>query len=527
MTKKDEIQSDKKTNFKDLSKAILDAAIRLRKSLNASENYKLVLALLFIKRLNDTFEENVKKLIDSGMSETESRNPRRHVFYVPPEARWKVEDGQGAITGGLMSKSKNIGTALIKVCQAIENSKEILEDTMNYSEFNKKKSYPDDALRELIHNFDNINLSNESLENPDVLGDAYEYLLETFADETKKKGGQFYTPREVVQLLVQLMEPQANHRVCDPTCGSGGMLIHSRIFAEKHLKKDEMIRNMTLHGQESNPDTVSMCKMNMVLHEISDTKIVHGDVLENPKLIDGSELIKYDRILANFPFSEDWKPSGKDKDPFDRFCYGIPPGDKKADFAFIQHMIASLNENGKAAIVSGQGTLFRGSKEEEIRKKMILGEAENNIPGDIIEGIIALPQALFYGTGIPGCIYILNKNKPKERKNKIIFIHAARKGHFAKLPARNKLRIKDITEVVSTFKNYKNEEGFCHIAELDEIIENEFNLNIPRYVDTAIPEKHIDVSETINEINKLKTKLELAKEKVHGDLHGLKVGNLI
>jgi type I restriction enzyme M protein len=519
--------SEKKTNFKDLSDAILNAAVTLRKSLNASENYKLVLALLFIKRLNDTFEENVKKLIDSGMSETEARKPRRHDFYVPPEARWKVENDKGEITDGLMSKSKDIGTALIKVCQAIENSKEILEDTMNYSEFNKKKSYPDDALRELIHDFDNINLSNDSLENPDVLGDAYEYLLETFADETKKKGGQFYTPREVVQLLVQLMEPEANHRICDPTCGSGGMLIHSRIFAQKHLKKDEKIRNMTLHGQESNPDTVSMCKMNMVLHEISDTRIEHGDTLENPKLIDGSELIKYDRILANFPFSEDWKPSGKDKDVYGRFSYGIPPGKKKADFAFVQHMIASLNENGRAAIVSGQGTLFRGSSEEEIRKKMIFGDKENNLQGDIIEGIIALPPSLFYGTGIPGCVYILNKNKPKERKNKIIFIYAARKDHFADLPARNKLRVEDIEEIISAFKNYTDEYGFCHIATLEELKENEFNLNIPRYVDTSIPEKHVDISRTIKKINELKITLSNENEKIRKDLQKLGFGDTI
>jgi type I restriction enzyme M protein len=518
--------SEKKTNFKDLSDAILDAAVTLRKSLNASENYKLVLALLFIKRLNDTFEENVKKLINSGMSETEARKPRRHDFHVPPEARWKVENDKGEITDGLMSKSKDIGTALIKVCQAIENSKEILEDTMNYSEFSKKKSYPDDALRDLIHNFDNINLSNDSLENPDVLGDAYEYLLETFADETKKKGGQFYTPREVVQLLVQLMEPEANHRVCDPTCGSGGMLIHSRIYAQKHLKKDEKIRNMTLHGQETNPDTVSMCKMNMVLHEISDTRIEHGDTLENPKLIDGSELIKYDRVLANFPFSEDWKPSGKNKDSFNRFNYGLPPAKKKADFAFIQHMIASLNENGRAAIVSGQGTLFRGGKEEEIRKKMILGDVENNLQGDIIEGIIALPPALFYGTTIPGCIYILNKNKPKERKNKIIFIYTARDGHFADLPARNKFRVEDIEEVYSAFKNYKDEYGFCHIADLEEIEENEFNLNVPRYVDISKPEKLIDIPVTIEKINALKDNIVTCKKIVNDDLENLGLDGL-
>ncbi len=506
----------KKTNFKDLSNAIFDAARILRKSLNASENYKPVLALLFIKRLNDTFAENVKKLKDSGISAKEAENPHRHDFFIPPEARWNK----------LTDASKNVGSALISVCKAIENSSSILEDTMSYKEFNDKKKYPDDALRELIHNFDNIKLSNDSLENPDVLGDSYEYLLETFADETKKKGGQFYTPREVVQLLVALTEPQADHRICDPTCGSGGMLIHSRMFAVKHLKKGQNIRSMTLHGQESNPDTVSMCKMNMVLHEISDARIEHGDTLEKPQLIDGSSLIKYDKVLANFPFSEDWKPSGKDKDPFGRFCYGQPPADKKADFAFIQHMLASLNDTGQAAIVSGQGTLFRGSKEEEIRKNMILGNEKEKLQGDVIEAIIALPSNLFYGTSIPGCIFMLNKNKPKDRKNKILFINAAREGHYADLPARNKLRVQDIDEIVSAFKNYKDEYGFCHIANLEEIKENEFNLNVPRYVDISKPEEPVDISVTIQKINELKDSLNDAKENVRKDLEELGLGIL-
>lgn len=513
--------SEKKTNFKDLSDAILDAARILRKSLNASENYKPVLALLFIKRLNDTFEENVKKLMDSGMTEEEARKPRRHDFYVPPEAIWKVEDDKGKIIGGLMGESKNIGTALIKVCKAIENSKEILEETMSYSEFNKKKKYPDDALRELIHNFDNINLSNDSLENPDVLGDAYEYLLETFADETKKKGGQFYTPREVVQLLVELMEPQADHKICDPTCGSGGMLIHSRIFVKKHLKKGENIRSMTLHGQESNPDTVSMCKMNMVLHEISDAKIEHGDTLEKPKLIDGSELIKYDRVLANFPFSEDWKPSGKEKDPFNRFKYGIPSGDKKADLAFIQHMFATLNENGRAAIISGQGTLFRSGKEESIRGKMVLGDKKESIQGDIIEGIITLPKNLFYGTSIPGCVFLLNRNKSQDRKDKIIFINGTRKGHYADLPARNKLRQKDIDEIVQTFKNFKSEYGFSYVADIKEITNHKFNLYVARYVDTSDPENLIDLSKIIKEINQINEIIKTEKTIINQDFNEL------
>ena len=526
--------SETKTTFKELTDAILGAARVLRKSLNAAENYKPIMALLFIKRLNDTFEEKVQELMDSGMSEKEARNPRRHEFYVPPEAIWKVENSKGQIIDGLMSKSKNVGKSLIDVCKAIEGSKEILEDTMSYSEFNNKKKYPDDVLREIIHKFDAVKLGNNSLENPDVLGDAYEYLLETFADETKKKGGQFFTPREVVQLLVELMEPQSDHRVCDPTCGSGGMLIHSRIFAKKQLKKqkltdeeiDKKLRSMTLHGQESNPDTVSMCKMNMVLHEISAARIEHGDSLEKPKLIDGSNLIEYNRVLANFPFSEDWKPAGKDKDGYKRFKYGIPPGDKKADFAFIQHMLASLNETGKAAIVSSQGVLFRGSKEEQIRKKMILGDKDESLQGDVIEGIISLPVKLFFGTGLPGCIFILNRKKPKERENKIILINAAREGHYADLPARNKLRKNDIKEIVDAFKNFKNEYGFCYVADIKEIEENEFTLNVSRYVDISKPEKEIDIKKTIDEITELKTSITDAKTKVIADLNELNLNGL-
>jgi type I restriction enzyme M protein len=518
--------SEKKTNFKDLSDAIFNAARILRKTLNASEVYKPVLALLFIKRLNDNFEEKVQELIDSGMTKKDALHPRRHDFPVPPEAIWKVEDDKGEIKDGLMSKSKNIGSALIDVCKAIESSKEILEDTMSYKEFNDKKKYPDNALRDLIHNFDNIQLSNNSLENPDVLGDAYEYLLETFASETKKKGGQFYTPREVVHLLVALMEPQADHKICDPTCGSGGMLIHSRIFAQKHLKKDENLRSMTLHGQDSNPDTVSMCKMNMVLHEITDARIEDGDTLENPKLIDGSELIEYDRVLANFPFSEDWKPEGKEKDSFRRFTYGLPSGDKKADLAFVQHMLAILNKNGRAAIISGQGTLFRGGKEGGVREKMVLGDNAEDILGDVIEGIITLPKKLFYGTTIPGCIYVLNKNKHPDRKGKIIFINGARENHYDDLPARNKLRLKDIQEIVDAFKNFKNEYGFTYVAGIEEIRNHKFNLYVARYVDTSKPEDIVDLSKIIKEINQIHEKIKTEKTKINENFNELNLENL-
>ena len=230
-----------KTTEKDLRDTIFKTARILRKKLNAAENYKIVLPLLFIKRLNDTFDENCKKFEAQGKKPDD---PVRHraagAFYVPKDARWKT----------LVGASKNVGSALISACQAIEDSDKSLEGTMTYTEFNNKKKYSDESLRELILEFDNIPLGNDSLENPDILGDAFEYLLETFADETKKKGGQFFTPREVVQLLVRLMDPQPNHSICDPMCGSGGFLIHSRRFVSSNLKKGENIRGMKLHGQD-------------------------------------------------------------------------------------------------------------------------------------------------------------------------------------------------------------------------------------------------------------------------------------
>jgi len=276
----------------------------------------------------------------------------------------------------------------------------------------------------------------------------------------------------------------------DPTCGSGGMLIESMKFVAQHSGNP---RNLVLEGQEANYGTMGMCKMNMVLHNVVDFKIEYGDTLSNPKLTEGGKLKTYDRVLANFPFSMDWDNKIAARDPYNRFRFGIPPEKDKADFAFIQHMFSSLNKNGQAAIICSQGILFRGSEEEEIRKKMI-GE-------DVIEGIIALPPKLFYGTGIPGCILILNRNKPENRRHRIILIYAARDYEEGKI--RNKLRDIDIQTIVSAFNDYKNSQGYCHIADLNQLKENEFNLNVPRYVDISESVKEIDIQATIDELNKL------------------------
>jgi type I restriction enzyme M protein len=354
------------------------------------------MSLLFLKRLNDRFEENAENLINEGKTEREAyENRNRHSFFLPKEARWSV----------LASTAENIGETIDKVCRIVEDENPALEGVLTNTRYNDKRKYPDDKLRRLISHFNSPRLRNEDLESTDIFGDAFEYLLEQFADETKKSGGSFFTPKEVVRLLVNLVGPKEGMSICDPTCGSGGMLIESVKYISKHGGNS---RNLVLEGQDVNYGTVGMCKMNMVLHGIEDFKIEYGDSITNPKLVEGGKLLTYDRVLANFPFSMDWDNKNAARDPYNRFRFGIPPSQDKADFAFIQHMFASLNNKGQAAIICSQGILFRGNEEENIRKYMI--------NEDIIEGIVALPPKLFYGTGIPGCILILNKsNLPNTR----------------------------------------------------------------------------------------------------------------
>ena len=455
------------------------------------------MTILFLKRLNNTFEENAEKLIQQGKSQKEAfENPNRHNFFIRKDARWSV----------LASTSEDVGAKIDHVCRIIERENpNPLDGVLTNTKYNDKRKYPDDKLRKLISHFNSPRLRNSDLEKEDIFGDAYEYLLGQFADETKKSGGNFFTPREVVKLLVSIVEPKERMSISDPTCGSGGMLIESR----RHVQRSGgNPRNLILEGQESNYGTVGMCKMNMVLHGVIDFKIEYGDVLGNPKLVDGGKLKTYDKVLANFPFSMDWDNKIAAKDPYNRFKFGIPPEKDKADFAFIQHMFTSLNKSGQAAIICSQGILFRGNEEVKIREGMI--------KEDVIEGIIALPPKLFYGTGIPGCVLILNKNKPIDRKNKIIFIYAAK--DYEEVKDRNKLRELDIEKIVSAFRNYKEVDRYCHVSELEELRENEFNLNVPRYVDISEPEDEIDIQATIDDLKKLEIEKRALEIEVNANL---------
>ena len=288
------------------------------------------------------------------------------------------------------------------------------------------------------------------------------------------------------------------------------MLIVSRRYVEKH-KGDP--RNLILEGQESNYGNLAMCKMNMVLHGIVDFNIEYGDTLSNPELTDNNGLKTYDRVLANFPFSMDWDNKGAGKDSFNRYRFGIPPATGKADFAFIQHMYAQLNDQGQAAIICSQGVLFRGGIEAKIREGMI---AEN-----AIEAIIALPQKIFFGTGIPTCVLILNKNKLKSRKNKIIFIYGAKDYQEGK--NRNILRDEDISKIVKAFEDFRDVDRYCHVADLKDLTENEYNLNVPRYVDISEPEEEIDIQDAYDEVKRAYTEQEKLRKQVEVDLKGLNI----
>jgi type I restriction enzyme M protein len=488
-----------KVTFEFLKTHLWSAADILRGSLDASEYRQPVMTLLFLKRLNDTFEENAEKLIKQGKSQKEAyENKNRHYFFVPKNVRWSV----------LSSTGENIGERIDNVCRMIERENPDLDGVLTNTKYNDKRKYPDDKLRSLISHFNSPRLRNEDLEKEDIFGDAYEYLLAEFADQTKKKGGEFFTPREIVRLLVNLVEPREGMKICDPTCGSGGMLIESRKYVERTRGNP---RNLVLEGQESNYGNLAMCKMNMVLHNIVDFKIEFGDVLTNPKLVEGGKLKKYDKVLANFPFSMNWDNRFASKDPYNRYKFGIPPGQDKADFAFIQHMFSCLNDKGQAAIICSQGVLFRGNEESRIR--------ENMIKEDIIEGIIALPPKLFYGTGIPGCVLILNRKKPEKRKNRIIFIYAAK--DFEEGKVRNLLKEDDIKKIDSAFTKYEDIGGYCHIADIEELKENEFNLNVPRYVDISEQEEEVDIQKTLDELKKLEKEKQEIEVQVNKNLKEL------
>lgn len=484
-----------KTTSQDVIKIVWKACDTFRGTMDSSKYKDYILTMLFVKYVSDFYKEKLEEL-KAKFGDNEDRiqkSLKREKFQLDPTCTFDViYENRNA---------ENIGEIINKILMRIEDdNKEKLEGIFRNIDFNSESELGrtkerNAALKHLIEDFADasLDLRPSMLDGSDVIGDAYEFLIANFASDAGKKGGEFYTPSEVSTLLAKLVGAKDGDRIYDPTCGSGSLLIKAA--------KEVGTQNFRLYGQERNGQTQALAKMNMFLHEINDAVIEWGDTLRNPLHLENERLMKFDKIVSNPPFSLDkWGAEELKDDTYGRFSMGLPPK-SKGDYAFISHILASLNENGIAGIILPHGVLFRAASEGKIRKQIV----ENNW----LDAVIGLPINLFFGADIAACILILKKNK---KDNTVVIIDAS--NDYGKDINQNTLRDVDVNKIIEVYRERKDVEKYCHIADLEEIKENHFNLHIPRYINTFEEEKLPELSELIEKINNLESEIESIKKEV-------------
>lgn len=492
------------TTKKDIEDVLWRACDTFRGKIDSSRYKDYILSMLFVKYLSDVYKEKLETYIKQYDGD------ERRVERAMSRERFKLDEN--STFDYLYSKrnDNNIGEKINLALSSIEehNSGKLrgvfraidFNSTVDFGEVKEKNA----TLRNLLDDFKDLDLKPSQLDTADIIGDAYEYMIATFASDAGKKGGEFFTPSQVSRLVSMLVQPKENDRIYDPTCGSGGLLLK----AYKQVPSGKV----AIYGQEKNQQTWALCTMNMFLHGVDDAKIWQGDTLSNPKNLENDQLMKFQAVVANPPFSLDKWDSGfladepEDKngkkkmtaslDTYNRFELGVPPT-SKGDYAFILHMLASLDAQcGRMAVVLPHGVLFRGASEGKIRKQLI----EMNL----LDAVIGLPANLFYGTGIPACILVFKKNRNNQD---VLFIDASADGNFEKGKNQNILRDSDIERIFNTYIARENIDKYSYVATFDEIKENDFNLNIPRYVDTFEEEDLINIDEVKNNIENIENEL--------------------